>query len=415
MNLALKDEALRLNSTASARRFNVGHDGPHYFGPGCDIAGADDVGVLRKTAPGADELGLAPAIRLVDTSTDWTRSARVARIDEHDRDAREGGLVFEECTQLEERPPVQMRSLSLFHRCPGADALEILQCDSSIGALGLANDLLADDVVGVSVEMLFSPAKPSEVALGALGAAALKSSAELSNARPDSQRRLSRVHLGVGVHRQVADSQIDPKPPLGIDRSSVRHLDGDEQVELAAAVDQIGLTAHAVESSCMVGAYGARDDNAPVEREQAQAVKPVLEAIQALVIRDGAEHLEAAELRAIALVDLADFRDGAHCVLSGQAEALSDLPVVELLEPDLVGRLNLECSLGQPRARLVDPSDRREQASPFFRGRQQFHRGNELHGHRRSTSKPARNRPGRFLPAVNDGASAAAKAQGGST
>src|ERR1700722_17638841 len=86
---------------------------PDYFGPGCDVASADMVGMTRKPAPGADELRLGATVRPVDVAARWTCSTRVARIHGDNGHAIERGLVRQERAQLEERPAVQRRSLSL--------------------------------------------------------------------------------------------------------------------------------------------------------------------------------------------------------------------------------------------------------------------------------------------------------------
>jgi hypothetical protein len=89
------------------------HDRADYWAPGCDVARADMVGMSNESAPGADELRLRAAVRLVDVAAFGTRSTCIARVHGHKSDAREDGLVGEERTQLEERPRVQRRALGL--------------------------------------------------------------------------------------------------------------------------------------------------------------------------------------------------------------------------------------------------------------------------------------------------------------
>jgi hypothetical protein len=92
---------------------DIRSDRADYWAPGCDVARADMVGMSNEPAPGAGEDRLRAAIRFVDIAALGARSARVARVHGHKSDAREDGLVGEKRTQLEERPRMQRRAISL--------------------------------------------------------------------------------------------------------------------------------------------------------------------------------------------------------------------------------------------------------------------------------------------------------------
>src|SRR5208282_1211244 len=323
-------------------------DRPDYFGPGCDVASADMIGVGRKTAPGADELRLRAAVRLVDVAALGARSARVARVHCDKGDARKRGLVAEERTQLEERPRMQRRSLSLSNRYPIADAIEVFNGDAAAGVFGLANDRLADDVIRVCVKVALPPSELSEMTFGALGTSGLKSGAELGDAGASGQSGLAGVGCAVRVHGEVANAEVDAKPSIRIDGRTVGYLDGHEQVELALAVHEVGLTANSLKASSMVRADSARHDDAPVEREKADAIETVLECVDPLVVRDGPVRLEARALRFVSLVDLADLRDGSHRVLGREPELVAHRPVMQALQDDLVGALRRERQAREP-------------------------------------------------------------------
>jgi hypothetical protein len=108
-----------------------------YATPGCDVAGADVVGVGRETASGADERRLGAAVRLVDVAAFGARPARVARVDSDESHAREHGLVAEKRTELEEGPRVQHRALGLANRYPVSDAAEVFHGDTASGGRSL--------------------------------------------------------------------------------------------------------------------------------------------------------------------------------------------------------------------------------------------------------------------------------------
>ena len=384
-------------------------DRPGYSSPGCDVAGANPIGVGRKTTARADEIGLRLPIRLVDATALRARSARVARVHCDETHARERGLVRQERTQLEERPRVQRAPLGLPDRYPIADAVEVFDGNAASGALGLTDEMLADAVVGMAVEVLLLSSKLSEVSIRGFRAPVLERLAELGGAVSGGVDGCSRVALSVGVDRDVSDTKIDAEPSLWIDRATLGYFDGNEEKQLALAIDQIGLASNALESPAMVRTDCTGDDDSAVNRKQADAVEPVLEGVDTLVVGDSAMRLEYGQLGLVALVDLADLRDGSNGVLRREAEALSKLPIVEMLQVDLVGAANLESALCKPRTGFVDTSHGGEEPVAFGIVDEQLHGCDELHGHKHITSMARPlvgcQRP-RFLPGVNSGASA---------
>ena len=237
--------------------------------PGCDVAGADIVGVRSIAAPGANELRLRAAVRFVDISALRARAARVARVHGHKGHAGERGLVSEERAQLSERPTMQTRPLGLPNGYPVANPSQIFYCDAATGVFGFTNDGFANHVIRVGVESLLPPAELAKVALGRLGSCGLKSRPKLGNAGSNSEGLLSGMRISVRVDGEIADTEVDAKPAFGIDGAPIGHVDGYEKEELALAVDEVGLSADAFESSAMVRADGARHDNAAIKREKA--------------------------------------------------------------------------------------------------------------------------------------------------
>ena len=365
---------------------DIRHDRPDYFGPGRDVACADMVGMGNESASGADELRLRAAVRLVDVAALGARPTRVARVHGGKSDAREDGLVAEERAQLEERPGVQRRALGLANRYPVTDAAEVFNGNTASGVFGFAYDRLADPVIRVSVESSLPPSERAQVTFGGLGAAGLKAGTKPGDARAVREGRLARVDFAVGVDREVADAEVDAEPAFRIDGRAVGHIDSHEEEELALAVDEVGLPPGAIQSSAMVGADGARHDDAAVQSEQAHAVEAVLERVDPLVVGDGAERLERAALGLVTAIDLADLGDRAHGVLCGESEAVPQLAIVGALQGDLVGASGLEGALGEPRAGFVHAAHRREQTVPLLRRDEQLHGRDELHTHRRSTA-----------------------------
>lgn len=385
-------------------------DRADYWAPGCDVSSADVVGVRSKAASGTGELRLRATVRLVDVAALRARPARVARVHGHESHARERGLVCDERAQLEERPRVQRHALSLTNRNPVSDALEILKGDASSGVFGFAYDRLANHMICVGVEAFLSSTKLSEVAPGALGAGRLQGRTKLGDARTVGEDGFAGMRLPVRIEGKVTNSEVDAEPAIGLNGRAVRHVNGYEQEKLTLAINQVGLTADTLESSAVVGANGARHNEPPVERQEAHAVEPVLEAVEALVVRDSAMGPEGAAPALVATIDLADLADGPHGMLCRQAEEVSHLPVVEPLQSELVCRPKLEGPLGEPVACFVHANHRGKQPSFFLEAHQQSNRRDELHKLRRSTPKHTSNRRQRFLPRLQGGGGASSLA-----
>jgi len=379
-----------------------------YFSPGCDVASANVVGVSRKATPGADEVGLSLPIRLVDAATFWTCSTRIARIHSYKRHSCKERLVGQKTSQLVERPVMQRAPLSPSYSYPVANAREILDGNSASGVFGLADDLFTDDVIGVRVEVLLPPSELPQVPPGTLGANALESGPELGNSTARRQRSFTRMRLPVRIDGEVSNTKIDTEPFFGSDGRPIRHLDGYEKKELALSVDQVGLTPYAFEPSPMVRADRAVDHYTTIQREQAQAIDPVLEAVQTLIVGDGPMLPEVDKLRLVSTVDFAHFRNGSNRMLRRKTEHVAEVSVVEFLQSDLVGTFQIKGPLSKPGACLVHARHRSKQPSLLVGIHEQLDSCDEFHQYRGSRHMEDVNykTEQRFLPALKDGASA---------
>jgi len=363
------------------RSRTTSRDRLHDSSPGRNVHGADMISVVREPAAGADEFGLRPPVCLVDTPARWAHPAGVARVDGTDLYASKSGLVRNERAELEERPAVQVRSLGLANCYPTANASEIFEGDPASGVFGLANESLADRVVRVGVESVFSPRELLQMALGALRPDGLKCGLQLNILAANGQRLLPRELLPIGVDGQVANAKVHAEPTLRLDEHAIWNLDGHVEVELPVAIDEVGLPADACEARPMVVPDDARHDDASVEGQQAHAVDTLLEAHESLVEGDCAVRRERRPDRLVVLVDLADLRDGPDCVLRRQLEAGAQLVVEAVLELNFVGGLQLESVASEPVARFVDSLHESSQLVPVVFGGVQFDLGDQLHAH----------------------------------
>lgn len=370
---------------------DIRYSRPVYFGPGCDVAGADMVSVVRKTAFDADELGLTLPVRLVDGSAFGTRLARVSGINSFYSHAFGASLVADERPKLPECPRMYGCALVLTNGYPAADALEIFEGDAASGVFSLTHNRLADDVIRVRLKPLLSPSELLEVSLRASSSSRLKTCSELGYTGTNSENIVPRMGLTVRVEGKVANAQVNAQPSLGVDGGPVGHVHGHEEVELAMAMYEVSLTSYSFKACLVVVPNGTWNGETAIDGEQADAVETVLERIESLVVGDGTKGLEGAELRFVPPVDLADLADSADGVLGREAKLTPNLVVEELLKLEFIRRLKLERFHGKPRTRFVHTTHCREKAFLLLGRSEQFYGGDELHGLRLTTSKQVRN------------------------
>lgn len=349
-----------------------------YGRPACDVDRTDVVGMVDEVARLASKLGLAFAVGLVDVAARGASPRSVARVHGHKLDASDGGLVAEERTQLKERPSRVHRPLASPDRCPLADARQVFDGDAAPGAFGLGDDVLRDHVVGVGTEAGLLAREFLKVTFRRFGADGLEHVAKTLMALARSLDGCAAVSLAVRVDCEVSDPEVDAQPALWVDGRTVGDIDGHVKEPLALAQDEVGLSPHAFESRSVVRAGDVGHEDAARDSQERNAVHR-LETHDPLVVGDGPMGLEVGLADAVTLVRLDHLGDRPHRHLRGQPKLLTQVAVVESLESELVGRLQLESSFRQPRTCLIHALERRQQSGGLLGRWEQLGDGNQFH------------------------------------
>ena len=386
----------------------IGRDNrPVYSGPSCDIRCANDIRVGRESTPHALKLALAAAVLLVNVSADWARSTGVSRIDDTNLDTHQASLVIDKVPKLVECPSRVFRPLSLSNGCPIADALQVFQSETTVGAFALGYERFRDAMV---LNLPKTGLPPCDIAQPAPGAACpmpLEACTKVRVSLPDRFYGISRVSFAIRVGGEVPDPEVNTKPVDWFNWSTVRYLDGHEQEELPLAVHQIGLSASATKPGAVVISHDDWQDQAAVKRRKAHTIDTVFEGVEPLVERNGSMRPEVRELGLVSLVDLADLRNHTNRVLRMKPKALTKISVVQMLKLDLVGRSQRERTFGEPVAGGVNTFERGEQLGPLIGRHYQLARGYEFHWYNHTRSKQEhKQKTERFLLVLKDEASA---------
>lgn len=180
-----------------------------------------------ETTLNAGEKGLRRSVQLVDIPARGTSPAGVSGIHEHHLDPRQLGLVFHEGSKLKECPGMPATSLRPSSPNPRADALQVLQGNSSPGAFGLRNQFFGDGVIDVAGEAAFLALALLEEPFGRFGPFLLKPGPELGVPLPKAVQMPAGEGFPIGIYGDVDDSQINPEEVLGISGGRLVHFTDD--------------------------------------------------------------------------------------------------------------------------------------------------------------------------------------------
>jgi len=335
------------------------------------------------------EFRLALAVGLLAMSALGTCAAGVPRVDRDYGHASQLGLVLHEGTKLEEGPTREPVTLfSAPSRDAIADALEVFEANSAIGALGGLHDLFGDAVVFVLAEPRFLGLGPLHGPADVLGPCALSSLgphsltqrlAPLAITTASGIDLLARELIVVFSRGDVDHAEIDAHEVSRGDRCGLRDVNCYQQEPLAVMAEyQVSLPLGMGEPLGLVLAHDDGDEHAAIQRQQAHSVD-ALEAHDSLVIGDRGVLAELGLDALVPLVRGADSFDRQLGHLGGQSEPLPDFLVGEVADLELVRFLASETLGGDPVAGLVEPFDDRAERSRLFDVGQELDLDRELH------------------------------------
>src|ERR1039458_3149961 len=352
----------------------------HDCSPARDVPGSDDVGGPGEAAPLAGEPVPAGTVGLVNVPASRTLPAGVPRVHQYHRDTGDGALVDDERPELEERPGCMIGAPCPVNRGPVADPAQVFELDPAAGALGIADDVLADDVVDVPGEPGFLPPPFGEKALSGFGAFGLESGAELTVPVADRAYRFPAVGSAIGGRSDVDDAEVHAEPLCGFGAlRRVGDVDDDSEVELSVPEDQVGGAPEGGSGGVQPPALVDDGDDDPAGQGQDGYPVAAFPRQDPLIVGNGAEFPEFGLDLLVPLVRLAGFRDGADGHLGGQAEGVAEFPVDDGLEPDLVRGLVLERNFGDTAGCGVARAHRREQSLGLLRRRGELQQLSDQH------------------------------------
>ena len=312
------------------------------------VGRADYISVIPVPAVQAP-VRRAASVRCARVPTTGARAARVRGVDERVGQAVFLGLVEQGLLVDAVGPRVQVAAL---HLGPGAcafsDASEVFEDEHGARvAQRVLDGVFGCEARLVKDELLLARAEASEDAFRAASAFRLQALPEPRHAgavvsrvaSPDDEWRLS----GGSCYSECPDAAVDADGHERGLKGNVGHIDADVEIVVRAAFDECGATGLTTQQPANVDAAGVavERDAAAVPRD-AEHEFTVLEAPVALVQELQERCLEADDAAGVAVGFQGRVRAGdVSCCAAGdlghEAEALSQVRVVRLLECECVG------------------------------------------------------------------------------
>lgn len=359
---------------------NVADDRPMDWGPACNILSTDVVGMRGVSTRLANKLGLRSAVSLLAMPALRTRSRRITWIDQHQRNAGDGGLVRHECSELKERPPAVSCTLALPNSYPITDALEIFEGNRTTGAFSLSHKTLSDGVVGVGTKAGLFVRKFLKRTFGSLRPTGLQARAKVEHSNTNGFDGLASVPIAIRIGRNVTDTKVYAQSSDRSDGRAIGDFDGHVQVPVALAKDQVCLTSLGSKQGTVVVAHHKRYQSAFLVQRFDRDTVDSFERQDAFIVGNSATRLEVRADGLVPLVDLANLRDCANGQLRGQVELGSKLVVVVPLQVKLTGTVGNKSDTTEPVACRVKLFHHRKQRRALFWIRDQFDLRDELQG-----------------------------------
>jgi hypothetical protein len=282
------------------------------------------VGKPREAARYTGEFRLSLTVSFIDIATGGTGAARVTRIDRDHRHAVQLGFVLDKAAELEKRPAMQGCSLRPTNRYPITDTAKFLYGDSLIGVFGLSDNAFADVVVCPSGELPFLTGELFQAAARGLRTFGLELLAQLTMAIPNVLDRRALVDRTVTIDGDIGDSEIDAEETIGIDGWRFVNIACRQKVELPITIDEIGLTALALQHNRLTVATDECHVLATVKRPNRDSVLIRDNAQDAIIEGDTPQQAKRALGVFVDLIRVCDFGHDTNRCLSGQSELLTN-------------------------------------------------------------------------------------------
>ena len=318
-------------------------------------------------------------VTLIDTTTYRTGLGRIAWVNCDNWNTHQFSFVLDKLAELVKRPVRVSCPLLALNRYPVADTLKVFEGDPASGVLRSLHNTLADAVVGVSLVTLLLAGYLAELMLRGARSLALQVAATVGILAALVFYRHATIRLAIAICREVDNAKIDAEKPIYILRLWSFDIAGDEQIELAADMTQVGLAPVAIQKLALAVAALVGHTLATFECPDVDSLLAGLKTEDTVVIGKRAVWLEDALCLLVKFVGVCDFGDRSHNYLCGQRVAFANVVVDDLVEAELAKDFALPRLLANVVAGGISRLKCLEQRVTLFRRRSQLDLRSQFH------------------------------------
>ncbi len=315
-------------------------------------------------------------VRFGDMPTSATSLRGMSRIDGDYRNPSNLCLIFNEGSQLTERPFTKSFPLRFANRWP--EAFKLFNGNAFSGVFGGGNDLLGNHMVTACLESSFFAREFFQMALGRLSTFLLKCGLDCGCFDADNINGPARVNYPVRRGRNILDSHIDAKEAFWINRRSIRQFYHKAQIEFTFLIEKICLSSNASLFQFGIRAEHHRDFDSAIHRQHGSKGK-IAERKKSLIIHNRGIFSKCVKAFSFRAIRLRDFANSTNGELGGKTKFLPHIPITQMVKSDLSKGFVLICRLRDVVAGLIKDFDGSDQRCLLFRRGKQFHFYRQFH------------------------------------
>ena len=213
----------------------------------------DVVCMSSETAQLTPELISTRSVSLVVEPTPGTYMRCPSWVDEYHRDTCESRFVFDERSQLSERPRGLTATLCLSKPFASrTDVSQIFETNRSMAVFGFSHNSLGDAVVDISDESTLSSREPLEMSFGTPRILLLERRTEFGHLPPDGIDLLASVDFSIAICSEVDNSQVHTQSTDWLEFGWFWCFGDNSKVEHTLSEDKVGLTSQSIKPCSLV-------------------------------------------------------------------------------------------------------------------------------------------------------------------
>lgn len=344
-----------------------------------NMLSSDDVGMASAATRRTAKDRLTWTIGLVDMPARWTGARGVPGIDQHDWDTGALRFVGHKRQELKERPAMQNGALRLPSPHPRANVLEVFKRYSSLRALSLPNDALADRMVHILGKAGLLPGQAPEPSCCGACAFLLQPIPKPPMPIAHVLDRAAAVDGAVRVRSDIRHTQVNAEHLIHSKRLRLLKVTHGEQIPFATDQDQIGFAVAGLKQWALPRTADERDRLPPVQGPDRHRRVRQGKRQDAVIVgnrRVGPEGARGALVRFVGVSNLCQCPNG-H--LGRESKLLTYLRVAQPLQGKLAKGARLPGNGAEVVTRRIGRLKRALEHGGLWQRRLQFQLSNEFH------------------------------------